>query len=404
MEENKHLNIDQISLRSEMAREVLSNNPDFSERWSLLIFLIILLVVLSTSWFIKYPDIIEASATLTAANAPKEIILRQEGRLERLFARNNGKVDKNEVFGWIESTADHRQLIDLSARVDSAIALLTLGRLKETSVLFGKKYEALGEMQSTYQQFITAWQLFNDYMINGFYERKKGIVQNDCRGLEIARKTILEQKELATRDLKLAEETFRIKKQLFDEKVISKDELRAEESKFLNKEQAIPLLDAALASNDTQEREKIKELDQLDHDLTQEKIIFQQALQSLKSAVDDWKKKYLLQSPVAGTIFFTVPLQENQFLPSGKLLGYISPDDSHIYAEANLPQINFGKIDTGMKVQLRLAAYPYQEAGFLEGTLNYVSRVASDSGFLATVRLDKGLLTAITNPSFIRMV
>ncbi|WP_394803545.1 hypothetical protein [Niabella hibiscisoli] len=46
-----------------------------------------------------------------------------------------------------------------------------------------------------------------------------------------------------------------------------------------------------------------------------------------------------------------------------------------------------------MKVQLRFHAYPYHETGFVSGTLDYISTVAIDSGFLGTVRLDRGLTT-----------
>ncbi len=106
----------------------------------------------------------------------------------------------------------------------------------------------------------------------------------------------------------------------------------------------------------------------------------------------------MLQSPVDGNIFFIIPLQENQFLQPGKLIGYINPDDSHFYAETYLPQNNFGKASIGLKVQLRFDAYPYQETGFVDGTINYISHVASDSGFLATVQLDHGLVTNTGRP------
>ena len=58
-----------------------------------------------------------------------------------------------------------------------------------------------------------------------------------------------------------------------------------------------------------------------------------------------------------------------------------------------MPQTNFGKIDTGQQVQLRFDAYPYQEFGIVEGRLKYISKVPSDSGFLANIELPKGLIT-----------
>lgn len=41
----------------------------------------------------------------------------------------------------------------------------------------------------------------------------------------------------------------------------------------------------------------------------------------------------------------------------------------------------------------RFDAYPYQEVGFVKGSLSYISKVASDSGYLAIVQLNDGLRT-----------
>ena len=382
-----------INLRSEMAQEIISRKPDFMEKWALLIFMGILLLAVAATWFIKYPDIVEASATLTAFNAPKEIVTLQEGRLTKLLVHNNENVTKNQVLGWIESTASHEEILELSAQLDSSISLLNTGQGEKVGLLLQKRFTDLGEIQQEYQTFIAALQLFNDYSADGFSIRKKAMLQSDIRALDSAGRVIQNQKALTEQDIKLTEETYNMNKKLYDEKVISPDELRTEKSKVINKQMAIPQLEASLLSSEAQKRDKLKELSQVDHDIAQAQLTFQQALQSLKSSVNDWKKKFILQAPVDGKVVFIIPLQENQFLQQGKLVGYINPDDSHFYVEINLPQSNFGKIDTGLQVQLRFDAYPYQEVGFVGGTLSYVSNIPSDSGFLANVRLDRGLVT-----------
>ena len=86
-------------------------------------------------------------------------------------------------------------------------------------------------------------------------------------------------------------------------------------------------------------------------------------------------------------------MQENQYLKSGRSLGFINPSDTRYYVEINLPQYNFGKIDTGQLVQLRFDAYPYQEFGYVKGTLGYITDFATDSGFLAHIQLSNGLVT-----------
>jgi len=49
-------------------------------------------------------------------------------------------------------------------------------------------------------------------------------------------------------------------------------------------------------------------------------------------------------------------------------------------------------------VQLRFDAYPYQEFGFVSGRLSYISKIPSDSGFLANIELPEGLTTNYKMP------
>lgn len=384
--------------RSELAQEIISAKAGFIERWALLIFTILFLILIGCTWFIRYPDVIEARATLTVANAPKEIIVRQQGRIVKLFKYNNANVVKNEVFGWMESIASHQEVLELSARVDSCIPLFEQGNFTMISRILGKQYANLGELQQSFTQFAEALQQLNDYTVNGFYEKNRTLLIHDISSLDSSRQKIKDQKHLMKRDLVLVEEAYHANQSLFNDKVISKDEIRNQESKLVNKQMSIPQLEASILQNESQQRDKIKALDQLDHDKRKQLVLFRQALQMLKTNIDDWKLKYVLQAPLNGKLDFVIQLQENQFLPLGKLLGYVNPDDSRYFAELYLPQLNFGKVDTGYKVQLRFEAYPYHEFGSVDGSLSYISKVASDSGFLATVRLDNGLLSNTGTP------
>lgn len=381
--------------RSDIAQEIISRKPDFMERWALLFFLAILISLLISTWFIRYPDIVESRAILSADNAPKEIISLQEGRLVKLFVNNDDHIETGEVIGWIESTADHREVIQLSRQLDSTIRLLSNNNLKNiTSGFFTQHYEHLGELQTTYQQYIAAWQQFNDYLVNGFFERKKVSLQQDVITLNQMNQTISKQKGIAEQDMALADSSLKMTDMLLNEKIISKEEYRNEKSKFLSKQTTLPQLNAAQLLNLNQQREKRKEIEQLEHDIIQQKLTFEQALNSLQNAVMEWMRRYTLRSPIAGKVAFITPLQQNKYLQQGVLLGYVLPDTSHYYAEMVLPQNNFGKVTVGQRVQLRLDAFPYAEFGFVEGKIGYISKVPSDSGFLAIVNVNKNLTTS----------
>ncbi|TAM97214.1 MAG: hypothetical protein EPN39_11835 [Chitinophagaceae bacterium] len=44
-------------------------------------------------------------------------------------------------------------------------------------------------------------------------------------------------------------------------------------------------------------------------------------------------------------------------------------------------------------VQLKVNSYPYEEFGYIQGKLEYISSVSTDSGFLGNVVLPNGLTT-----------
>jgi multidrug efflux pump subunit AcrA (membrane-fusion protein) len=363
------------------------------EKWALLMFLLILLLIIAGAWFIRYPEVVDASATLTAENAPKEIVTRQEGKLVRLFLNNDQDARQGQDIGWIESTADHREVLSLSSSLDNGEYLLVTNHTEAVSSLFGDEFHSLGELQPAYQQFITALRQFNDYLINGYFYKRKRMLFDDLAYLLKMHQTIQAQEALAQKDLGLAQESYDASDSLYRENVISRQDLRDQSGKLVAKEGILPQLVAALLTNENAQISKQKDIDELEHAISQQKAIFQQALQTLKSLTDDWKKKYIVSAPVAGKVVFIVPLQENQYMQTGKTIGYINPPDSRYYAQVILPQDNFGKIHTGQEVQLRFDGYPYQEFGYLRCKLNYISTVPSDSGFLATLDLPNPLMT-----------
>jgi multidrug resistance efflux pump len=380
--------------RSELTREVLSKKSNFLERWALLLFLGLLLIVVGIAWIIDYPDIIETRATLMADNEPKEIMAWQDGRLVDLFVQNDQQVVEKQVIGWVESTASHQEVLELSQKLDSSMQRLANGNYRQSAALFNGHYHNLGELQNNYQQFITSWQQFRDYQVNGFYKQKKAFLENDILVLGKMQEALLQQQQISEQNLQLAQESFDMNNLLLKEKVISQEDFRKEKSLLFGKQLSLPQIKVTRLSYENQEREKQKELEQLDHDMQQQKIIFQQALLTLKSAVADWIRKYVLLAPVSGKIVFLAPLQKNQFIHQGKIMGYVNPPNTRYYVELNLPQSNFGKIDTGFQVQIRFDAYPYEEFGTLNGKLNYISKVPSDSGFLGIVDFGSSLLSS----------
>lgn len=372
--------------------EFISTKTGFWSRWSLLIFLCIIFLVLSFSWLIHYPDVIKTKATLIASNAPKEIIARQEGYLVKLFVYNGKKVSKGDILAFLESTASHEHVIQLRNQLDSVINDLN-NNTQFISNRFTNNHKQLGELQLNYQQFISSYQQFTDYLPSGFYLKKLAVLKEDIVYLHRTHSLLEQQKYLILKDLNLSEENYKANEQLYKESIISRLDDRNEQSKLVNKQLSVPQINSSLLNNKAQQREKQKEILELEHSIHIQKATFLQSAQTFKSFIDEWEKKYLIKAPLSGKLIFLMPIQENKYIKSGDFWGFIAPLNNLYYAEILIPQYNFGKVDTNQIVQLRFDAYPYQEFGTISGRLKYISAIPTDSGFIAHVQLPFALIT-----------
>jgi len=211
--------------------------------------------------------------------------------------------------------------------------------------------------------------------------------------MERKNQSLQEEIDLLNRDLKLSKDEFDATDTLYLGKVVSKQELRNNESKVISKMLNIPQLNVARFDNQETEIQKEKELQELDHAYSQSIYIFEQAAETFRSSIYSWEKRFFLMSPAKGKVVFLTPIQINQYVKEGKVLGFVNPQERNFYAELNLQQNNFGKIDLSKEIQLRFDAYPFTEFGSVKGEFRYISSIATDSGFIAQVTLPNGLIT-----------
>lgn len=380
-------------LRSTELNEIISNRPGFLVSWGVSIFFLIFVLLLIGSYFIEYPDIVTTKAKLTSINAPKEVITKTSGKLIRLIITEGKLVQQNEVLGFMESSADPDEVIMLSNITDTFQYLLQNNQVEFTPQYFKQDFKNLGEVQQAYQSFMQGFILFNQYLSSGYYLKRKAMLQNDLSYLQKLHSNLLQQKIIQLEDLSLADTTYKMNKRLYEEKVIARLDYRNERSKFLNKSMSIPQINSSIISNESSQHEKQKEIMQLENEIAQQKGIFSQALNTLKSQLEDWKNKFVLKAPVNGKIAFATFLQENQQLQSNQVICFVNPENAQYYAEVYIPQTNFGKVKTGQEVLLKFPAYPFQEYGSLKGKLDFISNISTDSGYLAKVVLQHGLTT-----------
>jgi multidrug efflux pump subunit AcrA (membrane-fusion protein) len=383
----------EIKLLSNEVQEIISNKPNWILRNGITLFFIIIASLIGVTFFISYPDIVNGKAKLTSINAPKEVKTKTDGKLIKLIAEEGKLVKQHEILGFVESRADHNEVLLLSVSIDSLQNIVQRNETENILRYLTQSFQNLGEMQQAYQSFMQSFILFNQYLSSGYYLKKKKMLQSDVVYMQRLHANLVQQKMMQQEDVGLAKETFNSSKSLQEDKVISPLDYRNEKSKYIGKALSIPQISSAIISNESNQHEKQKEILQLENDIAQQKSIFTQSLHTLKTQLDDWKNKYLLIAPTAGKIAFTSFLQENQQLQNNQTICFINPENTQYFAEVYIPQSNFGKVKQGQKVLLKLPAYPFQEFGAVTGKLDFISSIATDTGYLAKVLLPNGLQT-----------
>ncbi len=197
------------------------------------------------------------------------------------------------------------------------------------------------------------------------------------------------------RDAELADQEFKISQNLHAEKVIAALNLSREESKMLGKKLPLRTVESSLVGNLMQKTAKQRELLELDHTVSEQREAFSQALNTLSSALETWKSRFVLTAPVSGEIQLPAVLQEKQAIRAGSELLFVGAKTNQFLGEIRLPQANFGKVTVGQRVLVKFQGYPFEEFGAVAGVVASVSRVPTPDAqfFIATVRLPQGLRT-----------
>ncbi len=387
-------NIEESNGESTAVQEIISARPDTWVRWGSVFFLFLLVVTGGIAYFISYPDIISIKGRLVSINAPKEIRIKKTGKLIKLFKEEGEQATKDEIIGFIESTASHEEVSKLSTMIDTIDRWLILQQVDQITDLTLPDFRNLGEVQPHFQVFVMEFSEFLEYTGSGFFIRKRKMLMDDVAYLQKLHVELRTQKGYLISDAALTDSTFQAHAILKNEKVISAMDYRQEKSKLLAKKMTLPQINVSIITNELQQHEKRKEIAELDNRINEQVAIFHQALYTLKSRIAEWRDRYLLIAPESGIISFNIFWQESQQLLEGQSFCYVIPPHSGIYAEAVIPQYNFGKVKTGQNVSIELMAYPENEFGKLTGRLDFVAAVPNDSGYLARVSLPRHLQTS----------
>ena len=350
-----NMSLDQLNIRTEEIDEILGKTPNKIIRWGVTVIFLVIISLLTGSWFFKYPDKIKGEIEITTLNPPVVVVSKSTGKIDTLLVKNNQQVNREDLLAVIENPAHINDVLMMSKISDSLIKVTKTGTLNGILPYAPASAFELGELQNYFTNFITAYNNLAQFIQLRYYTKKIEAIKKQISDYQLYYNYSYDRKNTVKEDFQLSEKDYNRYKQLFTKNAIAESELDQAKSRYLNKKSAYENIRTQLANIKIQISQLKSNL--IDLQLQQEKeqntllIKLHSAYKNLLAQLDIWENRYLLIAPVAGKCVFAHFRTKNQNITAGEAVMTIIPAKAEkIIGRMMLPVRGAGKVKTGSSI------------------------------------------------------
>jgi multidrug resistance efflux pump len=386
-----------VELRSEEVQEILGTPPSWLVRWGTFLLFLSVACLVGVTWYVQYPDVLEARVQISSAMPPVEVVARADGNIQSFFVSDGQQVNVGQVLGVLQSTAQYAHIQSL----DSVVNMLqNLDATAKKTVSIPKGLE-LGELQGDYanlQQHMEVYQFSSNDKSANDAGRVTGLRQQKLN-LQKRLRLNESQRAKAQNELELEQKQFERQRTLYSEGFISLSELQTYQRKLKETERNLE----AMRNTDIEVQGEINSIEAsisgvqfgTKEEATSTIIKVNESVTNLYAALEKWKQTYLITAPMEGKISLNAKIfSAQQYVRSGDLVLTIAPlQNADVSGKLDLPIQGSGKVKPGQKVIIYLDNYPYEEFGTLQGTVMSKSALLKDNMYTIQLSFENGLKT-----------
>ncbi len=385
-----------IEIRSEEVQEILGYIPNWIIRWGITVILITISILIIGSCFFKYPDIITSSIVVTTENPPASIVSRSNGKIQKMFVKDNQQVKKDDYVAIIENPANYEHIFSLKIQLDS-FKLINNNTNSINLINFHNNY-TLGELQTTYSSFLKKYFDYQHFIKLNYHNKKINSIKEQIKKYNILYSRENEQKNILAEELELNKRQYYRDSTLFKNNVISESDIENSETILLQKKYSYEGAKTSLANTKisiSQLEQSIIDLElQFENQKKEQQLTINEAYENLVSQIKIWEQNYVLKSPINGKVAFTKFWSINQNVKTGdNVMTIVSNETTKIIGKLELPIKGSGKVKIGQNVNIKLDNYPHMEYGMVRGVIKSISLVTNDNNYSVEVSLPDGLIT-----------
>lgn len=389
------MEIKDLEFRSEEAQEVLTRMPSWIIRWGMTVLFAVVVILFFISYLVKYPDTIQSKVNITTQDLPANIITKHNGKIARLFVKENQAVIAGEPLALLENAADYEDMLKVQEWFKRFH-----NQLIKTNILTSPLPDRvnLGIAQNSYASMLKAMREHRFFTVKDFDVSKINQLSEQINSYEVLKARLIEQKKITQATFKLSTRKYENDKLYLNKEVISQLEFDNSEKQYLREKSELESAEIQVINTQI----KIQELEKQVLELSQsQELTDNSQLDDLKKLalnfetdLANWQESYLLKAPVGGMVSFFKFWSENQYVDEGTEIMYIKPMNQVLFAYTYINSANFGKIKVSQEARIRLDGYPFKEFGVVSAVVVSKSEIARDGNYMIRLSLPQGLKTS----------
>ncbi|SEJ79011.1 HlyD family secretion protein [Dyadobacter sp. SG02] len=399
MHENRH----SPQTATEEVEDIVGTMPKSVGLICAIIVSFVIVVLITSAHFIRYPETIVGDVTVSNADAPIKLVSATAGKLKLLRENSNEPVSEGTIVAYIQNSANFTDVLLLDSLLNDGTSVrndvVSLAKSVPTNLL-------LGELTPAYFAYVEAIAQLRNYKTNRQYEKLISSSQNQLKLYSEGHHAAVNQLKLSNSNFELALQIFARDSILFTKRALSPHEFDQAKMKVLSAKESVESATRNLYNVKDQIGNADAKLNEL---LTgnlekrdQIKLDIAKAQNELLDNIKIWKEKYLFVSPSNGNLQFNRFWIDDQFVLAGESIFTILPGQRSVYGQVVVPTLGAGKILAGQRVLVSLDDYPYMEYGYMDGKIMSLSLTTSRfettngelNNYLATIEFPRGLVTS----------
>ena len=284
-------------------QQILGAPPGWILRWGITTVLIAVAILLTISWLVKYPDILQARVVLTTEQPPIRVFSKISGKIESLKILDKENVKAGQLLAIIENPANWKDVIILDSFLIKIQTANTSEIIRSSKIPRDLK---LGSLQNTFAKFSKQFDEYIFFLQNNLTNARIANLNEQSVQLNALIDVMNHQKETLTKVVNLALKELERNQKLKKIGAISDTELEASEAYYLQRQQLLEELDNDIINNKIQIEKNLMLIleTQQQNSKTRSGGLFsiQEDLQRMKSEIENWKQMFLIIAPIDGQV------------------------------------------------------------------------------------------------------